>query len=212
MPRHNVYIVNASNDYRNLFLNNGFAVVSTIDQADLVCFTGGSDVSPHLYNERKHPYTCSVEARDFAEKLIFLNCVEKDIPMVGICRGGQFLNVMNGGKMYQHVERHAVSRGHAAKDVETGEIIHVTSTHHQMMRPAENGIIVTVADEGGIKEHMNGEEVVRAEEHELDVEAVFYPHTSSLCFQPHPEFYGQQKLAEYFFTLISRYISLKEFA
>jgi len=66
-----------------------------------VVFTGGADVSPFMYGEKKLSVTCNDEHRDEQEKLFFERYTK--VPKVGICRGGQFLNVMNGGKMWQHV-------------------------------------------------------------------------------------------------------------
>lgn len=209
MKKLKVFIINGDKDYRRLFTDAGHIVISELEQADLVCFTGGADVSPHLYGERKHPTTAPYYARDVIEKECFLKCVEEDIPMVGICRGGQFLNVMNGGKMYQHVDNHG--RMHQVYDNFTGEVIKVTSTHHQMMRPAENGIIIAEASESTYKEHMDEihgkDSVVRITDDNVDVEVVYYPHTRCLCFQPHPEFFGYNELAKYFHSLIHRYIT-----
>ena len=101
-----VLIVSGSLAYRQMFINYGFTVVEDIQFADLVCFTGGEDVSPHLYGQPVHPLTFSSVRRDEKEKAIFDACCERNLPMVGICRGGQFLNVMSGGKMYQHVTNH----------------------------------------------------------------------------------------------------------
>ncbi len=68
----------------------------------LVCFTGGSDVSPELYGHRNLESGCN-KARDEKEVLIFEMAKKHGIPMTGICRGSQFLNVMCGGTMVQHL-------------------------------------------------------------------------------------------------------------
>jgi gamma-glutamyl-gamma-aminobutyrate hydrolase PuuD len=105
--------------------------------------------------------------------------------MAGICRGGQFLNVMNGGKMWQHVNNHAMAGVHPAENIKTGEVIDVTSTHHQMMRPSEQGVILLTASLSTRKETAT-ERVLGKKE--SDIESVFYPKTNNLCFQPHPEY------------------------
>jgi hypothetical protein len=120
------------------------------------------------------------------------------VPMVGICRGGQFLNVMNGGRMFQDVNNHAIGHMHKATILESGVVVDVTSTHHQMMRPnRDKGIVLMEANpklatkkeymaynEGGAQP--DGWAVYNAPE-EDDIESVFYPDTLSLCYQPHPE-------------------------
>ena len=57
---------------------------------------------------------------------------------------------------------------------------------------------------------MEDNHIVHVEDDLVDVEAVYYPHTACLCFQPHPEFHGMEELAKYFFSLVNRYISFKD--
>lgn len=204
-----VYIENGNFYYTKLFVDNGFAVIDDLSQAQLVCFTGGEDVSPNLYGEEKHPLTFFSRYRDEGEKKIFNYCVEKNIPMVGVCRGGQFLNVMSGGKMYQHVNRH--TKDHYLIDAESGDSILVSSTHHQMMRMGVGGQLVAYALEGGFKEHMQEGELNVVLDEAKDTEVVFYPTTNALCFQPHPEFLSAEyrDMKDYFFALLSKFFDLK---
>lgn len=205
----NVYIVAGDPDYRRMFEKLGMEVTSSILKADLVCFTGGADVSAHLYGDKAHQYTYNSPQRDEVEGRVFDKCVEMGIPMVGICRGGQFLNVMNGGRMYQHVEKH--TRSHYITDVETGDVIYVSSTHHQMMLPAANALLVAFAKEGGHREWYDGE-VAKADISDKDIEVVFYPETRSLCFQAHPEFSGAEYegMLSYFGGLLNRFELVKK--
>ena len=199
--------------YAQMYREAGHTVVMTLDEAELVQFTGGSDVSPHLYGEKPHAATSFHNARDVEEQRIYDFAKDLGLPMVGICRGGQFLNVMNGGKMYQHVDNHAIHGTHEAVDKESGKIVQVTSTHHQMMRPTENAIILCVAHLAETRQSVSGSVVVDdggicLRTNSADTEAVFYEDTKCLCFQPHPEF---NRLAigdtrEYFFELLNRYI------
>ena len=65
-------------------------------------FTGGQDVSPDLYGETASPLCgAACVQRDVLEKKIFLWACKKDIPVFGICRGIQLINVLLGGKLYQ---------------------------------------------------------------------------------------------------------------
>ena len=72
------------------------------DDVELVVFTGGADVDPSLYRETMEVRTHSDLARDLFEKMFYKACRTYVVPMVGICRGAQFLTVMNGGKLKQH--------------------------------------------------------------------------------------------------------------
>jgi len=200
-----VLIVCSSSDYYDMFLDKGYEIVTDITKANLVCFTGGSDVSPSMYGEEKHPKAYNDMVRDTQEANVYKECISKNIPMVGVCRGGQFLNVMNGGKMYQHVTNH--TGNHNMYDVLSSQTLMCSSTHHQMMRPSDEGTILAFAKMGGVREHMIGQCVHAniAPQDSIDPEVVFYKKTQSLCFQPHPEFMSPiyDGLRAYFFNLLN---------
>lgn len=196
-----VMIINGSFQYEEMFKKNKWSLVNDILLADLIVFTGGSDVSSELYGEKAHPRSNFLPSRDIQERKLFNEALEFDIPMVGICRGGQFLNVMNGGKLYQHVTEHTSS--HDMTVLATSESIRVTSTHHQMMIPGPCSEILAVASKGGYKEYMDGNTVTRINDELLDTEVVYYPNTACLCFQPHPEIVGSNsRMTKYFFELV----------
>lgn len=200
------YIENSDPLTKGLFQNYlGFEVVASPDDADLLVFTGGSDVSPYLYGDMQHRQTYNDALRDAKEERLYQFGRLNGKKMVGICRGGQFLNVMSGGRMYQHVGNH--TRPHMLKDHLSGAEFLVTSTHHQMMMPGISGILLGSAREFGFREWYD-KEVFRSQKTSLlDYEVVHYPHTRCLCFQPHPEYeqhspiYSQMR--EYFKKLVT---------
>lgn len=207
----NVLIISGNSSYHLLFRGLGHKIVEDVNSADLVVFTGGEDVTPAYYDAKAHPLTGNNPIRDAHEALIFDAAKQKGVPMVGICRGGQFLNVMNGGSMYQHVEKHVGS--HLITDVLTGETVWVSSTHHQMMKPSPEGILVASSTLAGRREWYDGQIFVRDVSDE-DIEVVFYPDTRSLCFQPHPEFQGDEfkAMREYFAKCLERFVFTEEVA
>lgn len=211
MAKPNVFIVHSDMAYNRLFADNGWNLVDSLKKADLVQFTGGSDVSPKLYGESQHPTTSCSPERDMREQMIFALAKQKGLPMAGVCRGGQFLNVMSGGKMFQHVEGHAIRGWHEITDVDTNLSYPTTSTHHQMMRPdLTKGILVAFNKITKMREFMEGGLIVSRYSSDPDVEVVWYPDTKCLCFQPHPEYFdAPQECAEWYFTYINRYIGLK---
>jgi len=142
-----VFIVNSSLDYERMFFKEKWGVVKKIEGADLIQFTGGEDVSPCLYGQKKHPKTRNNLERDKREAIIFGLAIKNNIPMAGICRGGQFLNVMCGGELWQDVDGHAKGGTHEVIDLITGDSFRATSTHHQMMTKGPNGLVVGAADE-----------------------------------------------------------------
>lgn len=202
-----VAIISGNHQYAQLFKSLGHELVS-LAAADLIVFTGGEDVTPSLYGDASHPMTFHNAARDMVETSAFEIAQEKGIPVVGICRGAQFLNVKSGGRMYQHVEGH--TRSHLITDVETGETVYVSSTHHQMMMPGAEAVLVATAAIGGEREWFDGP-VARRDVSKEDIEVVFYPNTKALCFQPHPEFdYPEYDgMKDYFRRLLAKYLGVK---
>lgn len=189
-----VYIVNCYRQYYKLFKEKGWDIYDPVREGlstdiELVCFTGGEDVSPSLYMKHPHRLTHASPNRDLQEIGIYLWAKRNGIPCVGICRGGQFLNVMNGGEMLQHIVGGHHTHNHLIVPVSgDAPTIMATSTHHQMMIPHEDGGVLAVDARNN-----------------KDVEVVLYKDTADLCFQPHPEF-GEQPLKDYFFGLIERYL------
>lgn len=203
----NVFIVNGNQAYRSMFESFGGTIVTNIEEADLVCFTGGEDVSPNLYGDDRHPKTGNNPYRDDQEIQYFHEARERNIPMVGICRGAQFLNVMGDGRLYQHVTEHR--GGHMIQDHNTGEQIFVSSTHHQMMMPSEKAEIIATAALGGTREWYDGH-VFKRDVSNTDYEVVYYREINSLCFQPHPEFTAKEYegMRLYFDELLNRYLGV----
>lgn len=202
-----VYVVGGGYAYERMFKQAGYALAASMQEADLLCFTGGADVSPELYGEENVGSYCSPE-RDKYEEQVFDWAYAHDVPMVGICRGGQFLNVMNGGKMWQDVDNHAISGTHKAMCKYWGEIM-VSSTHHQMMRPHELGDVLVSASLASYK--LGGEGLFERGDAAFsnhDCEVVYYKDTKSLCYQPHPEIVNEDhQCRKHFLMLVDKLIS-----
>lgn len=202
-----ISIIDGNHQYTELCKSLGFSIENQFEYADMVLFTGGEDVSPSLYGDYQHAYTGNNPARDNNEAQIFSSCVDRNIPMVGICRGAQFLNVMSGGRMMQHCQGH--TQAHEIEDLDTGESIYVSSTHHQIMLPGEKAEMVAVSLRSVGCEWYDGH-VSRREAVDNTAEVVFYQHTKSLCFQPHPEFGsfddGYSQMVYYFERLLHKYL------
>lgn len=126
-----VYVVGGDTNYVN-FLED-VEIVNNLENAQLVVFTGGEDVTPSIYGCKKHKTTYSNLKRDKEEQAIFNKIDPKKQVCLGICRGSQWLCVMNGGKLVQNVSNHATGYTHAITDGD--KIYQITSTHHQMQYP-----------------------------------------------------------------------------
>jgi len=203
-------------EYIKMFLEEGFLGARSIEEADIVCFTGGEDVNPDLYDEKPLKFTAFNSRRDAADVWAYTEATRLDKFIVGICRGGQFLNVMNGGKMWQHVDNH--TNHHNIKDVRMDTMVWATSTHHQQMIPniGECEVVAVSCDKAGqirslstIKESFGKRVDIPSKggNTETDYEVLFYNTSKSLCFQPHPEFSGVtfKPLRKYFFDVLDEF-------
>jgi putative glutamine amidotransferase len=80
------------------------AIEETLDALDGLVLSGGSDVDPELYGAEAHPETNGVHPeRDRAEIALLRAALERDMPVLAICRGSQVLNVAQGGDIVQHL-------------------------------------------------------------------------------------------------------------
>ena len=181
--KNKIYVVGRSTEYANWLSHQ---LVKNIEEADLVLFTGGEDVSPELYNEPAHYTTYNNSIRDDYEMKEFHKAKELNKPMLGICRGSQFLCVMSGGKLVQHQQnKHSYHKIYMWE----GEEMLISSTHHQAQYPfnlPKEDYKILGWTNNLSEYHYNGagEEL----NPEVECEIVYYPKTKSLGIQGHPEY------------------------
>jgi len=121
-----------------------------LDCLDGLVLAGGADIDPARYGARRHPRTGGMTPeRDATEIALARRALELDLPLLGICRGMQLLNVALGGTLIQHLpddlghcdhRRHLGSFDNADHDVRLapgsvaaeacGELLHTTKSHH----------------------------------------------------------------------------------
>lgn len=208
----NVHIVGGGMEYAAMFRKWGWDMVDNLADAEMLQFTGGEDVTPELYGHVRHKATYCNPMRDRKEQLVFQLALKKGLPMAGICRGGQFLNVMCGGQMWQDVDNHAIARGHSVRDERTGECFWATSTHHQMMIPHKTDaeIIATARESTWGEKTVALNQTIHIQTKNMrDIEVLHYPKFKVLCFQPHPEFQGRDALQAHYFNYLNEFFSLK---
>lgn len=166
---------------------------AVIDTAGLIIFTGGEDVNPSLYGHPVHYTTYVNIAREERIELpIYRRAYERKIPMMGICRGSQFLWVMRGGNLIQNVDNHTYP--HYVLDLTGGKTYSVTSTHHQAanLSSKPQGICILAVVSPTISTlretyDQDSETFVHCE-NGVDVEAWVDEDRNILGVQWHPEF------------------------
>jgi putative glutamine amidotransferase len=121
-----------------------------LDALDGLLLAGGADIDPDSYGEPRHPKTANTRPeRDHAEIALTRRALARELPVLGICRGMQLVNVALGGTLIQHLpddvghtdhRRSLGSFDNADHDVRlapgslaaraAGETRHATKSHH----------------------------------------------------------------------------------
>lgn len=145
-----------------------------LDRIDGLIISGGVDVSPYLYGENpiNKVHYFSVE-RDNFEIALVRGALKRGIPIFGICRGIQVINVALGGTLYQDINQQTGSTmGHNPVGMPVDSLYHkvkssnssflsklftnseflVNSFHHQAINKLGEGVVVSATSEDGIVE------------------------------------------------------------
>ncbi|MBI2684048.1 MAG: gamma-glutamyl-gamma-aminobutyrate hydrolase family protein [Actinobacteria bacterium] len=135
----------------------------TIAALDALILAGGNDIDPSAYGEAPDPATTGTQRlRDDAEIALLAEARRVDLPVLGICRGMQLINVGYGGTLEQHLpdrlgsERHRETWGtfsdHAVNVVEgsllqtlLGRSVTIKSSHHQAPARIGEGLVLVAA-------------------------------------------------------------------
>ncbi len=138
-----------------------------LDMIDGLILAGGSDIDPGSYGAKPHPETRGTRPeRDRFEIALGTRALERDMPVLGICRGMEMLNVIQGGTLDQHLglelHRHTpgtyadhdvrLEAGSLAARVVGDERTEVRSAHHQGLDELGEGVIASGYADDGIVE------------------------------------------------------------
>ena len=141
-----------------------------LDSIDGLIVSGGPDISPANYNEEPGPMTTEFyPEQDYSEMGLIERALERDMPLLGICRGMQILSVAHGGRMHQHLDTTPGHEGHGGffgKSTEHGVVVEggsqlasimgdsftVNSLHHQGVSDAGSLEVSARADHDGLIE------------------------------------------------------------
>jgi putative glutamine amidotransferase len=132
-------------------------VPALVERLDGICLSGGPDLDPDAYGaETRHPELGPTEPTLDAFELAVARAADAAaMPLLGICRGAQTLNVARGGTLHQHVEGHrqaamgtvrthtvTVAPGSLLAAITGGGEVEVNSFHHQAVDVAGSGLQV----------------------------------------------------------------------
>jgi putative glutamine amidotransferase len=79
-------------------------IEEVLDTLDGLVFSGGNDMAPQTYGAQEDPATNGTNpARDRGEVALLTAALERDLPVLAICRGVEVLNVVRGGDLVQHL-------------------------------------------------------------------------------------------------------------
>ncbi|WP_125590746.1 gamma-glutamyl-gamma-aminobutyrate hydrolase family protein [Companilactobacillus jidongensis] len=151
---------------------------------DGIIFTGGPDVDPTFMGEEPIPELGTTNRyRDVSEISLVKKAVARHIPIFGICRGAQVINVALGGSVYQdlatqydeptllmhhqkaagNIPIHHVEVSKSILQESVGHEVFVNSRHHQAIKePAPNIKVVATAPDGVIEGIENEDATIQA--------------------------------------------------
>jgi putative glutamine amidotransferase len=141
-------------------------VDDVLGRLDAIVFAGGADLDPASYGAEPHRETTGLRPdRDAAELPLMRAALDRDLPLLGICRGMQLLSVVCGGSLVQHLpevvghERHRPAPGvYGLHEVRLepgsrahgilGDCVSVPSYHHQGLDSPGSLAVTGWADDG----------------------------------------------------------------
>ena len=149
------------------------ALTSLLDHVDALILSGGGDINPLYLGEEPIPELSSINpARDWQELMLVRLAANRQIPILGICRGIQVMTAALGGKLYQDIYKQAGATLKHSQDTDrhiaTHSVriasssmlakifgstnLHVNSFHHQAVQEAAPGFAVTAVSPDGLIE------------------------------------------------------------
>jgi putative glutamine amidotransferase len=159
-----------------------------LDLVDGLILAGGADIDPASYGDQPHPETRhTVPERDGFELALARRALERDIPLLGVCRGMQLLNVVLGGDLIAHIpDRFGTQVIHRSPDVKPvphpvaicpesrlarvyGASAIVQSVHHQAVGRLADGLRAVAWAADGVVE------AIESERHDFVVAVQWHP-------------------------------------
>lgn len=154
-------------------ISDRYLIEKQIEKIDGLILTGGYDISPRFYNEEPQQKLGDIcPERDEFEFLLLELATKKNLPILGICRGIQILNVYYGGSLYQdlsyrkattikHWQAHYPSQVTHMINIDKStklfkilkeRTLRVNSFHHQLIKNVPDNFLITAQANDGVVE------------------------------------------------------------
>lgn len=149
-------------------------VKSYLNMVDAIIFSGGEGVGPINFGENPSKFTSNINhSRDSFELALFKEAYNRDMPILGVCRGAQLVNVALGGNLYQDIFSEIPNcHGHMPSEMQVYDLFHlidikeesklfdifkkteleVNSFHHQAIKNIGKDLKVTATAKDGVIE------------------------------------------------------------
>ena len=172
-----------------------------VKDISMAMFTGGEDVHPDLYGGADPDgISYTSKERDLREMGIFADLLASGVKLTGICRGFQFLNVMCGGQMYQHIFSHAGVM-HSVYYPALKQSNEAMSTHHQLVKLPDDAIPVAWSVPNRSHAYY-GPKGVLTEPPVKEIESAIFRKYNAFGVQYHPEMMKEDAPGRMFYTKI----------
>lgn len=153
-----------------VLLPTGAVSAEAAARLDGLILAGGADVDPARYDEDAGPHTTATRPeRDASEIALLQAALDRDLPLLAICRGMQLLNVLLGGTLIQHLpdvpgaqahqlglglyaEREVHVEPHSTVGAVLGPTVTVACHHHQALDRIASGVTACAWAEDGLVE------------------------------------------------------------
>jgi putative glutamine amidotransferase len=172
--KHQYYVdwLKGNDDIEIVTLSSDEGNLEELDFCDALVLSGGIDIYPRFYRGSEQypdaPKNGWNKERDVFEINAFDSSFERQIPVLGICRGLQMINVLNKGTLQQHLQTEELIQTHKgnpdkqhAVNIIENSLLHqltgveqamVNSAHHQAIDKLGQGLMANCMSEDGIIE------------------------------------------------------------